>query len=102
MDEPGGWVKQTIPFSLLMIGAGLFIVGYGTYIARMAWTKNAEEYVEWLRQTRTNPGIRFWIFALPKSYTLWSDRILLIGVILFAVFMVLAGTYSLWRNTVGQ
>lgn len=102
MDVSGGWVIQTVRVSLLFIGVGLFIVGYGTYIARMAWTKDAEEYVDWLRQTRKNPGIRFWISALPKSYTLWSDRLLSILVITFGIFAATYGAYSLWRNIVGM
>lgn len=83
MDESGGWVTRTVLTSLLLTGAGLLFAARGAYQTRMAWTMSADEYVEWLLQRKSTPWARFWLLALPRFYTLWSDRLLLIAVTLF-------------------
>jgi hypothetical protein len=94
-------VKQTISSTLFMIVAGLLLVVVASYYARNAWTRNAEEYLHWLRQWRKTSWAHYWLSALPKSFPVWNDRILSILGIVMGIFIFLAGVFSLWLNVFG-
>lgn len=102
MDETGGWVRQTVPVSLLMMAGGLFVTIYGSYIARLAWTKSADEYWEWLIHYKKIDRGSFWLRLIPKRYAVWNDRLLSIVGIVLAASMAIYGAYNLWRNIAGQ
>lgn len=100
-EAQGGRVKQTVPASLFMIGFGSFFAVLAGYYTRNAWTKSADEYLQWLRQQRKSKWANFWLSAMPKSYPVWNDRIGSILGIAIGSFMALVGAYSLWRNIFG-
>ncbi len=96
----GGWVKQTVPVSLFFTAFGIIFVFYGYNTARIAWTKDAREYREWLHKMRGSKK-SFWSSILPASYSVWNDRILSLIGIAFGLFAIWVGAYSLWRNIFG-
>lgn len=97
----GGWVKQTVPVSLLFIAFGIFFVINGVDIAKNSWTKDAVEYGKWIRRRNRIKSEKTWFSFIPKSYSLWNDRILSIVAIMAGLFVIWVGAYSLWRNIFG-
>lgn len=97
----GGWVKQTIPVSFLFMAFGIFFVINGVDIAKNSWTKDVVEYGKWIRKRNRITSERTWFNFVPKSYSLWNDRIVSIVGILLGMFVTWVGAYSLWRNVFG-
>lgn len=98
----GGWVKQTVPVSLLFMAFGIFFAINGVDIAKNSWTKDAVEYGKWIRRRNWIETEKTWFNFIPKSYSLWNDRILSIVAILAGLFVTWVGAYSLWRNVFGR
>jgi len=97
----GGWVKQTIPVSLFFMAFGTIFVINAVDIAKNAWTKDSVEYAKWIRR-RNRIKLESNLFSfVPKSYSLWNDRIISILGIIMGLFATWIGAYSLWRNIFG-
>lgn len=97
----GGWVKQTVPVSLLFMAFGTFFVINAVDIAKNAWTKDAVEYAKWIRRRNRIKSEKPWFNFIPKSYSLWNDRIFSIVAAIMGLFAIWVGAYSLWRNIFG-
>ncbi len=102
-ESKGGWVKQSIPVSLLFIAFGAFFVINGGNIAYNAWTKDSAEYAQWFRKWREQQIIRINSSKLfmSESYSLWNARIVSPVLLAMGLLFTWAGVYSLWRNIFG-
>jgi hypothetical protein len=97
----GGWVKQTVPVSLLFMAFGAFFVINAVDIAKNAWAKNSVEYAKWIRRRNRIKSESSFFSFVPKSYSLWNSRIFSIVGIIMGLFVTWVGAYSLWRNIFG-
>lgn len=100
-EAKGGWVKQTVPVSLLFIAFGTFFAFNAGDIARNAWTKDEIEYRKWLRRRNRIKSEKSFFSFIPKSYSLWNDRIVSIVGFIMGLFVIWVGAFSLWRNIFG-
>jgi hypothetical protein len=99
-EAKGGWVKQTIPVSLLFMTAGIFLTVNSIDIGKNAWTKDEIEYRKWIRwRNRIKTENSF--FSISRKYSLWNDRIFSIVAFIMGLFITWVGAFSLWRNIFG-
>jgi uncharacterized membrane protein len=96
--------KQATPttlLSLLFIVVGLCIAAFCALSGRKAWTKNSNEYSQWVRSEAYFRWEYFLISIYPKSVRLWGDRILYVIGLAMGVLFVLLGASHLWLKMAG-
>jgi len=98
----GGWSEPPILDYILLFGFGICLFSMGSLNAYFAWTKNAQDYVEWFAEQSFEKN--HWQSELMKrqsTYSLWSARLVApllalagVGLIGFTVFQIAAAIAS--------
>ena len=100
LDTNSGLIKQSVSVSLSFILFGAIFALISIIFAFKSWTKDSDEFVQWLYSN----GILYGKFSkslvsfFSEKYMLWNSRILSPLAFLMGLFILFIGLNSLWRN----